>query len=35
MAHTLPNLNYDYNALEPHYDEQTLKYIMIFIIKLM
>ncbi|MHB8081705.1 superoxide dismutase [Clostridium botulinum] len=25
MAHTLPNLNYDYNALEPHYDEQTLK----------
>ncbi|AWB30920.1 superoxide dismutase [Clostridium botulinum] len=24
MAHTLPNLNYDYNALEPHYDEQTL-----------
>ncbi|AVQ39406.1 superoxide dismutase [Clostridium botulinum] len=25
MAHTLPNLNYDYNALEPHYDEKTLK----------
>ncbi|KEJ01481.1 superoxide dismutase [Clostridium botulinum A2B7 92] len=25
MAHTLPNLNYDYNALEPHYDGQTLK----------
>ncbi|MCR1973731.1 superoxide dismutase [Clostridium sporogenes] len=25
MAHTLPNLNYDYNALDPHYDEKTLK----------
>ncbi|MHB9942505.1 superoxide dismutase [Clostridium sporogenes] len=25
MAYTLPNLNYDYNALEPHYDEKTLK----------
>ena len=25
MAHTLPNLNYDYNALEHHYDEKTLK----------
>ncbi|APF28227.1 iron/manganese superoxide dismutase, alpha-hairpin domain protein [Clostridium sporogenes] len=25
MAHTLPNLNYNYNALEPHYDEKTLK----------
>lgn len=25
MAHTLPPLPYDYNALEPHYDEQTLR----------
>ncbi|ARC83463.1 iron/manganese superoxide dismutase, alpha-hairpin domain protein [Clostridium argentinense CDC 2741] len=25
MAHTLPNLPYAYNALEPHYDEATLK----------
>ncbi|MHB7979372.1 superoxide dismutase [Clostridium sporogenes] len=25
MTHTLPNLNYDYNALEPYYDEKTLK----------
>ncbi|MAG91085.1 superoxide dismutase [Candidatus Woesearchaeota archaeon] len=23
--HTLPNLPYDYNALEPHIDEQTMK----------
>lgn len=25
MAHTLPDLPYAYNALEPHYDEATLK----------
>jgi superoxide dismutase, Fe-Mn family len=25
MAHSLPALPYDYNALEPHYDEQTVK----------
>jgi Fe-Mn family superoxide dismutase len=25
MAHELPPLPYDYNALEPHYDEQTLR----------
>lgn len=25
MEHTLPSLPYDYNALEPHYDEQTLR----------
>lgn len=25
MAHTLPPLPYDYNALEPHYDEQTVR----------
>ncbi|OFI06964.1 superoxide dismutase [Clostridium acetireducens DSM 10703] len=25
MAHTLPKLPYDYNALEPYYDEQTVK----------
>jgi superoxide dismutase, Fe-Mn family len=25
MAHTLPELPYAYNALEPHYDEQTVK----------
>ena len=24
MAHTLPDLPYPYNALEPHYDQQTL-----------
>jgi Fe-Mn family superoxide dismutase len=24
MAHTLPKLPYDYNALEPHIDEQTM-----------
>lgn len=25
MSHTLPDLPYDYNALEPHIDEQTIK----------
>ncbi len=25
MAHTLPDLPYDYNALEPHIDEQTMR----------
>ncbi len=25
MAHELPNLPYDYNALEPHLDEQTMR----------
>ncbi|MBM4186395.1 MAG: superoxide dismutase [Gemmatimonadetes bacterium] len=25
MAHTLPPLPYDYNALEPHIDEQTMR----------
>ncbi|MFD3155900.1 superoxide dismutase [Haloimpatiens sp. FM7330] len=25
MPHTLPNLPYEYNALEPYYDEQTLR----------
>ena len=25
MAHTLPDLPYEYNALEPHIDEQTMK----------
>lgn len=25
MVHTLPALPYDYNALEPYYDEQTVK----------
>lgn len=25
MPHTLPQLPYDYNALEPHYDEQTVR----------
>lgn len=25
MAHTLPELPYSYNALEPYYDEQTVK----------
>ena len=25
MAHTLPPLKYDYNALEPHIDEQTMR----------
>ncbi len=25
MTHTLPNLPYDYNALEPYIDEQTMK----------
>ncbi|MCX7921198.1 MAG: superoxide dismutase [Clostridia bacterium] len=25
MAHTLPELPYPYNALEPHYDEQTVR----------
>lgn len=25
MPHTLPELPYNYNALEPHYDEQTLR----------
>ncbi len=25
MAHELPNLPYDYNALEPHIDEQTMR----------
>jgi Fe-Mn family superoxide dismutase len=25
MAHTLPPLPYDYNALEPHLDEQTMR----------
>lgn len=25
MTHQLPNLPYDYNALEPHYDEQTVR----------
>lgn len=25
MAHTLPELPYAYNALEPHYDEQTVR----------
>lgn len=25
MAHTLPALPYEYNALEPHYDEQTVR----------
>ena len=25
MAHTLPPLSYDYNALEPHIDEQTMR----------
>ncbi len=25
MAHTLPALPYDYNALEPHIDEQTMR----------
>lgn len=25
MAHTLPALPYEYNALEPHYDEETLR----------
>ena len=25
MAHELPPLPYDYNALEPHIDEQTMR----------
>src|SRR5215217_2060450 len=25
MAHTLPDLPYDYTALEPHIDEQTMR----------
>jgi len=25
MAHSLPPLPYDYNALEPHIDEQTMR----------
>jgi superoxide dismutase, Fe-Mn family len=25
MAHNLPDLPYEYNALEPHYDEQTVR----------
>src|SRR5688500_16966479 len=25
MAHSLPDLPYDYNALEPHIDEQTMR----------
>ncbi|MCH7820095.1 MAG: superoxide dismutase [Mn], partial [Candidatus Marinimicrobia bacterium] len=25
MAHTLPELTYAYDALEPHIDEQTMK----------
>ncbi|MEA2531428.1 MAG: superoxide dismutase, Fe-Mn family, partial [Thermomicrobiales bacterium] len=25
MAHQLPDLPYDYNALEPHIDEQTMR----------
>src|SRR5215208_7492144 len=25
MAHTVPPLPYDYNALEPHVDEQTMR----------
>lgn len=25
MSHVLPELPYDYNALEPYYDEQTVK----------
>ena len=25
MAHELPALPYDYNALEPHIDEQTMR----------